>query len=76
MFMPINVTVKCNDNVDATTDRYWLVFENDIGIGFDYTMAWNITNNSIAANDCRSDANIDWRVFGANFYCKAYFTDT
>lgn len=76
MYLPINVTVKCNDNIDATTDRYWLVFENDVGIGFDFTMAWNITNTGINANDCRSDENIEWRVFGANFYCKAYFTDS
>lgn len=75
MFLPINVTVKCNDNVDVTTDRYWIVFENDIGVGFDYSMAWNITNNGLTANSCLSDENVDWRVFGANFYCKAYFTD-
>ena len=76
MWLPINVTVKCNDNIDVTTDKYWLVFENDVGIGFDYQMAYQIVNTGIAVNDCRSDDNIGWRVFGANFYCKAYFTDT
>lgn len=63
--VPIDVKVKCNDNVKVDDISYYYVLETDFGVGISYSNT-NGLSMSLAISSV---------VFELNFFIRGYFTD-
>lgn len=63
--VPIDVKVKCNDNVNVDDITYYYVLETDFGVGITYG-----NTNGLSMSMAISSV-----VFELNFFIRGYFTD-
>ena len=63
--VPIDVKVKCNDNVKVDDITYYYVLETDFGVGISYS-----NTNGLSLSMAISSV-----IFELNFFIRGYFTD-